>query len=336
LQCDRRVRRPGGAFNAVFSILHPPIVHGSSDSTSQIIDAGAGSTGVRSRLALRKERSVLLTRRFYASSLICAFSLFLATSPVFAQAPTITSSAWLDPVVVVGGTNLSGATAMTVGGLAASNVTVLGGGVAVSGELPTTLTPGSYVLTLTTTQTAPSPVCVSPKPVSNWVCVAGGGWVPPSHPLAANVPSPTSTGLVFVLTVGGGVRNLFAAAEFPPVPPEQFEFVEGYNVRIYGEVPIPKFNEQLAETRFAKGCNVSDLAVEVRHKQANNTVTVARLEGALIVNGVPLLQCSVVSDTLCTSEGAPVPIPDGARLFFYAKYSGTDPNGYVRFSARCE
>ena len=31
---------------------------------------------------------------------------------------------------------------------------------------------------------APAPVCSTPPPVAGWICVAGGGWVPPDHPLA--------------------------------------------------------------------------------------------------------------------------------------------------------
>jgi hypothetical protein len=60
--------------------------------------------------------------------------------------------------------------------------------------LVVTLEPGSafatfkfYTMETSTTETptvAPVPVCTTNSPVPGWVCVAGGGWVPPNHPLA--------------------------------------------------------------------------------------------------------------------------------------------------------
>jgi hypothetical protein len=207
------------------------------------------------RLIRRRSSVLQSTVRPFAACGIAAALVFGASSPAFAQAPTITSSAWLEPFVVVVGQNLTGTTSMTVGEDAAADVLVTNGGTTVTGRLAAPLQQGSYVLKLTTTSSAPSPVCLTPKPVSNWVCVAGGGWVPPSHPLAAGAPSSTSSSLTFVLTVDNGGRRLFASSLL--LGPSG---IPSY-VPVYGSMGQPAFSA--AAQRFSVGCSLSDVEVEV-------------------------------------------------------------------------
>ena len=138
--------------------------------------------------------------RLLAAPIAAAMLFGGASQPALAQAPAITATGSSGATVVVIGRSLTGTTGLTVGDVAAFNLSVNNDGTMVTGTLPVVPSPGSYLLSLTTTTTS-NPVCPSARPGPDWVCVATGAWVPPDHPLAVASPSP-STSLTFVLTVG--------------------------------------------------------------------------------------------------------------------------------------
>jgi hypothetical protein len=127
-----------------------------------------------------------------------------------AQTPTVTAGAVSDTSLTLVGTNLQNPTTVVVSGQALSNVSVSSDGTTLTGTLPGTLNPGTYLVNInfTTTSAPPPPsTCLSVQPLPDWVCV-NGGWVPPNHPLASggggSTPTPTSTTAAsFIVAVGG-------------------------------------------------------------------------------------------------------------------------------------
>jgi hypothetical protein len=117
--------------------------------------------------------------------------------PAAAQAPAVTSATLADSLLTVVGERLSGASNVTVGGLAVSGLIVNPAGTLLMGTLVGSLADGTHLLSVTTTST-PTAICLTPPP-AGWVCVTGGGWVPPNHPLAL---TSVSTSTAFVLAVG--------------------------------------------------------------------------------------------------------------------------------------
>lgn len=131
-----------------------------------------------------------------ASRLLCATALLMIGPGVAAaQVPAITASAASGSTVVVVGTSLVGVTQVKVGGVALTNVSVNTDGTVVTGTLPGPANPGSYVLAVMVPAVLAPGACPGNPPDVGWVCITGGAWVPPDHPLA------TAT-LMFVLTVG--------------------------------------------------------------------------------------------------------------------------------------
>lgn len=133
-----------------------------------------------------------------------AIALFLAGSPpvTFAQAPSITAAGSSGTAVVVIGQGLGGTTGLTVGDLTAFALSVDGSGTMVTATLPNVPAPGSYLLTLTLMD-AVAVVCSTPRPGPDWVCVTGGGWVPPGHPLATELATTTQLGFVLAVEAAG-------------------------------------------------------------------------------------------------------------------------------------
>lgn len=132
--------------------------------------------------------------------------LLFSSWPAAAQssAPTITGALLSGSTVVVAGRNLQGVVALALGDETASNVAVNDEGTLVTGTMPGAFVPGTYSLTLTTVDALSAATCASTKPGADWVCVQGGGWLPPDHPLvAALAGNRTSTTVPFVLAVGG-------------------------------------------------------------------------------------------------------------------------------------
>ena len=139
--------------------------------------------------------------------------------PAVGQAQTITATGLTGTTVVVLGTDLQGATQLMVANVVATGLSVAPNGTMVTGTIPA-LGPGSYALRLTLSDSAGSGSCQTPSPGTGWVCLPGGGWVPPDHPLA--VPSGAPINLTFVLTVGAadvtGPQGP-AGPQGPPGPP---------------------------------------------------------------------------------------------------------------------
>jgi hypothetical protein len=138
------------------------------------------------------------------SGMTAAVALLAATSPALAQ-PAITATSSSGATVVVVGQGLGQAMRLTVGGVDATNLIVNDDQTMVTGTLPGVPTPGSYVLTLRLASAPPPPVtCPGTPPGAGWVCIAGGGWVPPDHPLATQGGGSgegPATVMNFVLTV---------------------------------------------------------------------------------------------------------------------------------------
>jgi hypothetical protein len=145
-----------------------------------------------------------MTSRRIGSAAALALLVSLWAAPVGAQAPVIRSANVSDPVLTVAGARLTGATRVTVGSFEVGNLAVSNDGTTLTGTVGGTLAPGSHLLTITTTGTTPTATCASVQPGPDWVCVAGGGWVPPGHPLATAPPS-TSGSAFFVVAVGSAV-----------------------------------------------------------------------------------------------------------------------------------
>jgi hypothetical protein len=135
------------------------------------------------------------------SSLAALFLVLGTTVQTAPQSPTITSATLAGSLLTVVGTDLAGASTVRVGELEVIGIVVSLNGTLLTGTVVGTLMDGSHLLTVTTT-TAPTFTCPTVKPATDWICVAGGAWVPPDHPLATRVTTPVSTW--FVLAVGTG------------------------------------------------------------------------------------------------------------------------------------
>jgi hypothetical protein len=145
-----------------------------------------------------------MTSRRVGSAAALALFLSLWAVPVGAQGPAVRSANVADPLLTVVGARLTGATRVTIGPFEVGNLAVSNDGTTLTGTVGGTLAPGSHLLTIATTATTPTATCPSVQPGPDWVCVAGGGWVPPGHPLATAPPS-TSASAFFVVAVGSAV-----------------------------------------------------------------------------------------------------------------------------------
>lgn len=135
------------------------------------------------------------------TSLAAGFVILCAATQAAAQAPSITTATLSGGWLTVVGDRLTGATGVTVGPLTVTGIMVSADGTLLTGILAGTLGDGSHLLSVTTSTTGQFTCDIIP-PGPDWVCVEGGGWVPPDHPLAFQVASTAST--LFVLAVGGG------------------------------------------------------------------------------------------------------------------------------------
>ena len=137
-------------------------------------------------------------------SVAVALSTLLAAWPAAAQSttPAITAAAAAGNTVVVVGRNLHGVNSLVIGDVTAASVGVNGEGTVVTATVAGELLPGTYALSLTSTTAPASATCDSAKPASDWVCVAGGGWVPADHPAAVGQVGSSAT-VTFVVAVGG-------------------------------------------------------------------------------------------------------------------------------------
>jgi hypothetical protein len=134
---------------------------------------------------------------------LVALALVVLSARVSTQEiPVINTATVVGTAVTIAGENLSGVTRVTVGGETLANVSVNGDGTQVSGSLAVPLTPGTYVLELSAAVSIDAN-CASVRPAAGWVCV-DGGWLPPTHPLAARAGTRIVTIEVSVTPGGGG------------------------------------------------------------------------------------------------------------------------------------
>ncbi|HEY0873414.1 MAG TPA: tail fiber domain-containing protein [Vicinamibacterales bacterium] len=131
---------------------------------------------------------------------VTALGIWALAPDAMAQTPTITSVSISGTGVSVSGTNLTGTSAITIADQTVTAITVNSDGTLVMGDLLVPLAAGSHRMTLTVTSVQ-TPTCPTGQPGPTWVCVAGGGWVPPDHPLAVSGTSTTQT-LTFVVAEG--------------------------------------------------------------------------------------------------------------------------------------
>lgn len=135
-------------------------------------------------------------------AVVCAATMLAPiVYPADARAQAITATGLTGTTVVVTGTDLQGTTQLMVGDIVATGLAIDPSGTMVTATIPP-LVAGSYALRLTVSQGPGSGICVPPRPGPDWICVPGGLWVPPGHPLATSPGA--SSALTFVLTVGAG------------------------------------------------------------------------------------------------------------------------------------
>ena len=134
--------------------------------------------------------------------------LFASGPPAAAQQSqgrSITGVVMSGQTVMVAGTNLTGVTSLRVGNVAATNISANENGTMVTGMLPGELNPGTYSLVLTATEVPSQTSCQTAKPGEGWVCLQGGGWVPPDHPRALSSVGNSTTLTFFVAVDSSGV-----------------------------------------------------------------------------------------------------------------------------------
>ncbi|MEX2661781.1 MAG: hypothetical protein WD227_07620 [Vicinamibacterales bacterium] len=101
-------------------------------------------------------------------------SLLLTVAGAAAQGPSVTSASMTEGVITVAGHHLTGTTAVVVGGLDDTGLSINGDGTVLMGTVIGALLDGSHLLAIT--RTGSTPGTCGPQGFSpGFVCTAGGG-----------------------------------------------------------------------------------------------------------------------------------------------------------------